>query len=161
MSDVGLVLVGLAIVVGIVGVVVPVLPGGLLVWAAVAVWAVSVNDALGWSILAVATVAVGSTQVLKYTVPVRRLRDSDVPRESIVVGVIAAIVGFFVIPVVGLFGGFPLGIYLWEWRRLQSGRLAWASTRAAIRNIGLSILIELAGTLVAAGAWLAAVLALD
>jgi class 3 adenylate cyclase len=37
-SDLGLILVGLAIATGIVGIVVPVLPGAMLAWAAIAVW---------------------------------------------------------------------------------------------------------------------------
>ena len=41
MSDLGLIVVGLAIATGIVGIVVPVLPGALLAWAAIAVWALA------------------------------------------------------------------------------------------------------------------------
>lgn len=159
MSELGLYLVGLAILVGVAGVVIPVLPGGLLAWVAIAVWAVQVQDAAGWAVLAVSTLAIGATQVLKYVVPARRLRDSGVPRLSMAVGLAAGIVGFFVIPFVGLFLGFPVGIYVGEWYRLRNHRLASDSTRAALRNVGLSILIELAGVLVAAAAWLAAVIA--
>ena len=42
-------------------------------------------------------------------------------------------------------------------RRLGSHQLAWPSTRHALGAVGLSILIELAGALLAAGAWLTAV----
>ena len=52
------------------------------------------------------------------------------------------VVGFFVIPVVGLFVGFVLGIYLAERRRVGQAD-AWPSTKAALRAVGLSILIEL------------------
>src|SRR3954466_14947913 len=44
-SELEVVIVGLAIATGIVGVVVPVLPGSLLVWAAIAVWALAVGSA--------------------------------------------------------------------------------------------------------------------
>jgi uncharacterized protein len=158
-SELGLYLVGLAIALGVVGVVIPVLPGGLLVWVAVVVWAVKVQEAAGWAVLAVSTLAIGATQVLRYVLPARRLRDSGVPRASMAVGLAVGIVGFFVIPMVGLFLGFPVGIYLGEWYRLRSHRLASDSTRTALKNVGLSILIELAGVLVAAAAWLAAVIA--
>ena len=159
MSELGLFLVGLAIVVGIVGVVVPVLPGGLLVWAAIVVWALKVQELAGWAVLGVSTLTIGATQVLKYVVPARRLRDSGVPHASMAVGLVAGIAGFFLIPVVGLFLGFPVGIYVGEWCRLRSHRLAADSTRAALKNMGLSILIELAGVLAAAAAWLAVVIA--
>jgi uncharacterized protein YqgC (DUF456 family) len=157
-SDLGLVLVGLAIATGLVGVVVPVLPGALLVWAAIAVWALAVGGATAWAVLVVATLAIGGAQVVKVLVPGRRLRDAGVPRRSIVAGVVLAVVGFFVIPVVGFFVGFPLGVYLEELRRRGRHESAWRSTREALRAMGLSILIELAATVLAAGAWLAAVL---
>lgn len=117
MSDAALVLVGLAIATGIVGVVVPVLPGALLAWGAILVWAILVGSATAWAVLAFATVAIGSAQIVKYLVPGRRLRDAGVPRQSIVVGVVLGVVGFFLIPIVGLFLGFPLGVYLEERRR--------------------------------------------
>jgi uncharacterized protein len=157
-SDLGLVVVGLAIATGIVGIVVPVLPGALLVWAAIAVWALVVGSATAWAVLAVATVMIGGGQVVKLLVPGRRLRDAGVPRRSIVAGVVLAAVGFFVIPVVGFFIGFPLGVYLEERRRLGRHAPAWRSTGEALRAMGLSIVIELTATALAAGAWLAAVL---
>jgi uncharacterized protein YqgC (DUF456 family) len=109
-------------------------------------------------VLALATVVIGGAQVVKVLVPGRRLRDAGVAKRSIVAGVMLAVVGFFVVPVVGLFIGFPLGVYLEERRRLGEHVSAWRSTREALRAMGLSIVIELSGTVIAAGAWLAAVL---
>ena len=154
MSDLGLLVVALAIATGIVGVVVPVLPGALLAWAAIAVWAVAVGSTTSWAVLGVATLLIGGAQLVKLLVPGRRLRAAGVHRRSILAGV-----GFFLIPVVGFFIGFPLGVYLEERRRLGRHASAWNSTREALRAMGLSILIELSATVLAAGAWLAAVLA--
>jgi uncharacterized protein len=153
-----LVLVGIAIAVGIVGIVVPVLPGALLSLAAILVWALEEQSSTGWTVLAIAVALIGASQVVKYVVPERRLRDAGVPRRSTVIGVLLAIVGFFVIPVVGMFVGFPLGVFLSERQRLGANKPAWESTKHALRATGLSILIELVGTLLAAGVWLAAVL---
>ena len=158
MSDLGLVVVGLAIATGIVGVVVPVLPGALLAWAAIAVWAIVDGSATGWAVLALATLVIGGAQVVKVLVPGRRLRDAGVPRRSMAAGVVVAVVGFFVIPVVGFFIGFPLGVYAEERRRLGRHASAWRSTQEALRAMGLSIVIELSATVLAAAAWLAAVL---
>jgi uncharacterized protein len=158
MSDLGVVVVGLAIAVGIVGVVVPVLPGALLAWGAIALWAIATGSATAWAVLAAATLLIGGAQVVKYLVPGRRLRDAGVPRQSILAGLLVAGVGFFVIPVVGFFIGFPIGVYVEERRRLTGHASAWRSTRHALRAIGLSIAIELTSAVLAAGVWLAAVL---
>ena len=147
---------GLLVAVGVIGILVPVLPGLILVVAGIAVWALPRDDAPGWTVLgaAVAIVVLGS--VVKYLVPGKHLRDSGVPTRSMIVGAVLGIVGFFLIPVIGLFLGFPLGVFLAELARLGSRDLAWPSTRAALAAVGLSILLELATGLLAAGVWISA-----
>jgi hypothetical protein len=109
-------------------------------------------------VLAGATLVIGGAQVVKVLVPGRRLRDAGVPRQAILAGLGLGAIGFFVIPVVGFFIGFPLGVYLEELRRRGRHASAWRSTRQALHALGLSILIELSSAVLAAGAWLAAVL---
>lgn len=145
---------GLLIVVGIVGVVVPVLPGLLLVLAGVAVWAVPRGDALGWTVLGIAAAVVVLGSVAKYLLPGRRLREAGVPSLTIVAGGVLGVVGFFVVPVVGLLLGFVLGVFLAELARLRSSALAWPSTRRALAAVGWSILIELGAGLLAAAVWI-------
>lgn len=158
MDTTGLVLVGVAMLVGLVGVLVPALPGLLLVWAAVLVWALVERTTAAWIVLGAASVLVAASQVIKYLVPGRRMRAAGVPWTSLAVGGALAIVGFFVIPVVGAFLGFVLGVYLAERLRLGDHPLAWSSTVHALRAVGLSIVIELGAGLLVAGAWLATVL---
>ena len=109
------VLVAFGIAVGLVGVVVPVVPGALLVWAAILVWGIDVGTATGWGVVAAATGLIAGGQVVKYTIPGKQLRASGVPNRSLVIGGLVAIVGFFVVPVVGLFIGFVLGVYVSEY----------------------------------------------
>lgn len=158
MNDFALVLVGVAIFVGIVGIVIPVLPGALLSLAAILIWALEEQSATGWTVLAISVALIGASQVVKYVVPERKLREAGVPRRATLIGVLLAIVGFFVIPVVGMFVGFPLGVFLSERQRLGANAEAWQSTKHALKATGLSMLIELVGTMLAAGVWLAAVL---
>mgnify|MGYP003479574138 CR=1 FL=1 len=63
------VLVAVSIAVGLVGVVVPLLPGALLVWSAIVVWGFSVGTATGWAVVGVATAlrAVGVSMLLELT----------------------------------------------------------------------------------------------
>jgi uncharacterized protein YqgC (DUF456 family) len=150
------VLVGVAILVGLCGIVVPLLPGTLLVGAAILVWAAELGTRASWVVAAVAcTFLVGGT-VVRYVVPHRRLKEAGVPSRSLVVGGLVGVVGFFVLPVVGLFLGFVLGIYLSEVQRLGPER-ARASTKAALLAVGISQLIELAAALLATTTWLVAV----
>jgi hypothetical protein len=75
-----------------------------------------------------------------------------------VAGGVLGIIGFFVVPVIGLFLGFVLGVYVAERQRVGS-ELAWPTTRAALKAVGVSILIELAAGLLATTAWVVGVLA--
>jgi uncharacterized protein len=147
------VLSGLMIVIGLAGIVVPVLPGLLLVWGGVAVWAFARTDATGWTVLALATVVAVLGSVVKYLLPGRRLRESGVPWLTIAAGTLLGVVGFFVIPVVGVVVGFVLGIFLAELQRLKTTGLAWPSTKRALAAVGFSILIELATALLVAAIW--------
>lgn len=144
------------VVAGIVGIVVPVLPGLVLVIAGIALWAVPRNDALGWTVLGIAVAIAVIGSIVKYLLPGRRLRDSGVPGRTIALGGVLGVVGFFVIPVVGLFLGFVLGVYLAEQARLRDSAKAWPSTRRALAAVGWSILIELAAGLLAAAVWVGA-----
>jgi uncharacterized protein YqgC (DUF456 family) len=151
------ILVALAIAVGLVGVIVPVLPGSLLVLGAILVWAWDLGTAAAWVVFAVATTFLAIGSIVKYVVPGRRLKEKDIPSSTLVLGGLLGIVGFFVIPVVGLLVGFVLGVYLAELRRV--GReAAWPATTHALRAVGLSILIELVASLLAATTWALGVL---
>jgi uncharacterized protein YqgC (DUF456 family) len=145
----------LLVVVGLVGVVVPVLPGLVLVLAGIALWAVPHDDVVGWTVLAVAVGIVALGTVAKYLLPGARMRAAGVPGRTLLIGAVLGIVGFFVVPVVGLVLGFVLGIYLAELARLGRSR-AWPSTRTGLAAVGWSILIELAAGLLAAAVWLGA-----
>jgi uncharacterized protein YqgC (DUF456 family) len=146
------VLVALVIAVGLVGVVVPVLPGSLLVLAAVLVWAWDLGSSTAWVVFGVAAAFTALGAVVKYVVPGRRLKDDGIPGSTLLLGGVLGVVGFFVIPVVGLVIGFVLGVYLAELRRV-GGAAAWPATVRALRAVGLSIVIELVASLLAAATW--------
>ena len=138
-----------AILIGLLGIVVPVLPGVFIIAAALIGWAYATGTALAWGIAWSGLVVLAIGFVVKYLVPHRRLKDAGVPRRTILIGAVLGIVGFFVIPVLGLFVGFIGGVWLAESSRLGRSQ-AWPSTKTALKATGLSILIELGSGLLAA-----------
>jgi uncharacterized protein len=145
---------GVLIVVGVLGVLVPVLPGLLLVLAGIAIWAVPRGDAVGWTVLGIAALIVALGSVAKYLLPGRKLREAGVPFRTLALGGVLGAVGFFVIPVIGLFLGFLLGVYVGELGRLGDRSQAWPATRRALGAVGWSMLIELTTGLLAAAVWI-------
>jgi uncharacterized protein YqgC (DUF456 family) len=152
-------LVGLALLVAAAGIVVPILPGTLLALGALLVWAILTGGATAWIAFAIMAAVIGLGQVLKYLLPHRTMSAAGVPGRSILVGGIAAIVGFFVIPFVGLIVGFIGGVYVAEHSRLRDWEAARGSTWVAMKATGFSILIELAAVLVAGTIWAGAAIA--
>jgi uncharacterized protein len=156
-STAGIIAVALAIAVGIIGIVVPLLPGTLLVFAAIAVWAVVENNVTGWVTLGVVTALLAVATLIKYMWPMRRMRAAEVRTMSLFAGAVLGIVGFFVIPVLGLVIGFVGGVYLAELANRRDQRAAWTSTVHALKGVALSVGVELCGALLATAVWVAGV----
>ncbi len=153
------VLAGVLIGFGIIGVFIPMVPGLLLAWVGAVVWAIfGGGGTAGWVVFVGATIAALFGAMAKYALPGRNLRRASVPTRSIIVGGVLGIIGFFVIPVVGLPLGFVLGILIAERVRQPDWRLAWRSTVAALKAVGLSILIEIFAGMIIAVIWVVGLL---
>lgn len=150
------VLIAIVIAVGIAGIVVPVLPGTILVLGAMAVWAAEVGTSRAWIVFAVGTTFLAVGAVVKYALPGRRLKEAGVPRSTLLFGAALGFVGFFVVPVVGLVIGFVVGVYAAERHRL-GGAAAWPATKHALKAVGVSILVETFAAVLAALTWVVGV----
>ena len=117
--------------VGTVGIVVPVLPGLIVVWAATLVWALERQDGPGWVVFGLATLVYAVGLVAKYVVPGRRMRTAGVDGVVVAVALVVAVVGFFVVPVVGA----PLGFVLDDLRP-RAGQAPGARTGLARDDAG-------------------------
>ncbi|MFE6281635.1 DUF456 domain-containing protein [Streptomyces sp. NPDC057877] len=153
-----LLLAGLVILFGLCGVLVPGVPGSWLVWAAVMWWALQDPRAVSWFVLVGATVALLLCQVVRWSLPPRRLRMSRADRRLAAYAGCGALIGFFLVPVLGAIPGYVGGIYLAERLRLGRHGEARAALRTTMRSGGWSVLAELFTCLLIMGAWLGAVL---
>lgn len=137
--------------VGLCGIVVPVLPGSLMVGLAALVWAVWGGSSWGWIAFGIAVVLVGAGMASSLLLARRDLARAEVPRTPVVVATVCAVVGSFLVPVVGTFGGFALGLFCAElWRVRDAGRAA-RSSWVALRSFGIGILVEFGCALAATG----------
>lgn len=157
MDEVGELGIGLVIIVGLLGVVVPVIPGLLLVVGAIFLWAIVEGGALAWGIALLSLVLGAIGTFIKYSIPKRRLNESGVKNSTLVLATAVAIVGLFVIPVIGAPIGFVATIYLTE--RMKGDREhAWPRTKQSLAAVATSIGIELATGLVIAAIWFGVIL---
>jgi uncharacterized protein YqgC (DUF456 family) len=158
-SDVGAVVPAILILVGLVGIVVPVLPGLLLVLGGVLLWALMEGSALAWGIFLASLLVAVLGYVLQYTLPGRRMRERGVRTSTLALAVVCGIVGFFVVPVVGAVLGFVLGIFAVELGRSRDRAQAWSRTKHALVAVLHSMGIELVAGLVIAALYVVGLVA--
>lgn len=144
MSVEGELLVLLVMAAGLIGVVVPVLPGLLFIWGAGVFWAWADGGGGRWAVAALLTVLLVGGSVAKYALPARSASGAGAPRRTLVLGALGAVAGFFVIPVAGLLVGGVAAVFLAEYQRLGGAAPAWRSTRAVLVGVGIGLMVELA-----------------
>jgi uncharacterized protein len=148
------ILCGLAILVGVAGTVIPVLPGSILIGLSLLAWAIwGGAGTAGWVVFGVGLAFVLAGMAASAVLTGRKLREHRIPSRSVVAGLALGVVGMFVIPVVGLFVGFAAGLLLSEIHRTRDFRTALASSWAALKATGLGMLVEFGLACLAASTW--------
>lgn len=142
--------------VGMAGIVLPVLPGTITLTIAMLVWAILIGGWPAWVGFGLVLVLSIIGMTSSYVLTGRRLKSREVPNWAILVAVAGAIIGAFAIPVVGIPVGFIIGLYLAEAIRLKDWKTAFGSTGVALKAIGIGILIELGCALLSLCVFIAA-----
>ena len=148
------VLCGLAILVGVAGTIIPVLPGSILIGASLLAWALwGGAGTTGWVVFGIGLVFVLAGMAASAVLTGRKLKEHSIPGRSVVVGLVLGGAGMFIIPVVGLFVGFAAGLLLSELHRTRRMRTATTSSWAALKATGLGMLAEFGLACLAASTW--------
>ena len=135
---------------GIVGIVYPILPGSFAVLGGTLLWGLTLRGPEGWWLLGLGLPIMLAGMAAQAVLTGKTLKQRAIPNRSILWGVLGAVIGMFVIPVVGLFVGFALALLLSETVRNQGDIATSAgSTLAALKSMGIGIIIELAAALTA------------
>lgn len=152
-------LIALVMALGLLGVVVPLLPGTALILAAGVAWAVLVQEEGNgrWVVVAIMTALLVAGTAAKYALPGKRLA-GQLPRSTLLGGAAGAVVGFLLLPPLGLVLGGVAGVYVAETRRVGGGAEARRSTVQVLQAVGLGILAELTAALLMVGTWVVGVL---
>ncbi|MBB1510281.1 DUF456 domain-containing protein [Tessaracoccus sp. MC1756] len=140
---------GVLALVGLTGIVVPVLPGSLAIGVGALVWAIWGGSSWGWIAFGFAALLLMFGALSSWMLTGRSLQQRQVPKWPVVVGVVAGVVGVFVLPGLGLPIGFVLGLLLAEWYRLRDFRMALATSWTTVKALGMGILVELSCAMVA------------
>ena len=138
------------VVVGVCGIVVPVLPGSLAILAGLLVWAIWGGSSFGWLVFGIGAVFVLAGSLAQYLITGRRLKEREIPSRSVIIGLVCGVIGLFVLPFLGLPIGFTVGLLASEYVRVRNLREAASTSWAALKSVGLGMLVELSLALAAA-----------
>ena len=142
-----------ALIVGLLGLIVPVFPGLVIMWLGTLVYAILQNAAgnmTGWKwvIFGIITVLMIAGSIADNLIIAQKMRDKYIPWSSILFAFAASLIAsLFFTPLIGLVAA-PAGLFLAESRRLKDRDAAVDSTKAYMIGwgwaFGLRFLIGLA-----------------
>src|SRR6476469_98326 len=148
------VLCGLAILVGVAGTIIPVLPGSILIGLGLLAWALwGGAGATGWVVFGIGLMFLLAGMAAGAVMTGRKLKQHSIPSRSVAAGLVLGVAGMFIIPVVGLFVGFAAGLLLSELQRTRAFGTAVASSWAALKATGFGMIVEFGLACLAASTW--------
>lgn len=152
------VIAGLLLAVAALGTIIPVLPGSLLSLGTLLAWGwILGSGASWWSAgigMAIALAGWSASTVLTG----RNLKKQMIPRGSVFLAVALGIVGMFVVPVLGLFLGFGVGLLVGEYSRRRNLTEALRASGSALKAMGTGMVVEFGCAALASSVWMIGVI---
>lgn len=147
------------LLVGLLGLIVPVFPGLVVMWLGTLVYALvqsAAGNMTGWDwflfVLITLLMIVGS--VADNLIIARKMRDKYIPWSSILWAFAAGIVASFVLTPLGGLVAAPLGLFLAEMQRLKDRDAAIASTKAYMIGWGWAFGVRFIIGIMITGFWM-------
>lgn len=131
-------------IVGVIGLVIPVLPGTVIIWlAALGYGLYSGFGTTGWIIFGILSIVMILSTVMDNLMVGAKTLQGGAALSSVVLGIVAGVVFTLIAPPFGGLVAAPLTIFLLEYRRSGS----WETAREAVKNLtigmGLSWVVRL------------------
>jgi len=133
------------LIVGLLGLLIPVFPALVVMWLAVLVYALIENTAgrmtwIDWSLFALITILMLFGSVVDNIIIARKMRGQSIPWSSIALAFLAGILAsIFLTPVIGMLAS-PLGLFGVEYLRLRDRKLAFTSAKTYMLAWGWSFM---------------------
>jgi uncharacterized protein YqgC (DUF456 family) len=147
------------LLVGLLGLIVPIFPGLTVMWLAALVYALLQSAAQrmtfwDWVLFAVVTLLMIAGNIVDNIIIARKMRDKFVPWSSIILAFTASLIAsLFLTPLVGLAVA-PLALFLLEYRRLRDRTAALDATKAYMIGWGWSFAARFGIGVLILGSWM-------
>ncbi len=136
------------IVLGLIGTVIPMIPGTLLMWVAVLIY-VLVNGmaSIGWLVFIIITLIALATGTADLWMPLLGAKTVGASGRGLVYGTIGAVIGTFIAPLIGTLIGYAGGILLGQYQKSHDWQDALKASLGGLAGWGLATAVQLGGGL--------------
>lgn len=142
--------------IGLVGLIVPIFPGLLVIWLAALGYGIAVGfDVKGWIIFALVTILMIFGSLVDNVLMGAKARQGGASWISIGLGLLAGVAGSLMFPPFGGILAAPLTLFLAEYvRRKRNWNEAFATVKALVVGWGWAFVIRFAIGVVMTGLWM-------
>lgn len=141
--------------VGLVGLIMPVFPGIIVIWlASLGYGIVNGFELVGAIVFAFITLIMIIGELVDNVLMGAGARQGGAAWLSIVLGLVGGVVGTLLLPPVGGLVLAPLTIFLIEFRRVKDAKLAWKATRGVALGWGVAYFVKISLGVLMIGLWL-------
>jgi uncharacterized protein YqgC (DUF456 family) len=142
------------ILVGFLGLILPIYPGIVIIWLAALGYGIATGfNTIGIIVFVILTLLMVVGSLIDNVLMTALTHKTGASWWSIILALIAGLIGTFAFPPIGGLIAAPLMLYLLEWRRLQDSQQAFQSLKGLVTGWGLSYVARLGIGLVMVMLW--------
>ena len=140
---------------GLLVLLIPILPGLVIIWAAALGYGIIMGfSTLGWVMFAIMTVLMVGGSLIDNILMGTSAHKEGAPWWVVILALLFAILGNFLLPIIGGVLAALLALFLLQWMRLKDTRQAFASLKGLMLGCGWSVAIRFIIGMVMIGLWL-------
>jgi uncharacterized protein YqgC (DUF456 family) len=142
---------GLAVafmIIGVIGVIVPVIPGTFLIWLTTVIYAWATDFEIITPIILVAfTIVSLVTGLADFWLPLLGAKQRGASKRGMFLGVVGGLIGTIIFPLVGTIIGYGLGILLGEYHKRRDWQTSWRASLGGMAGWGVATAVQLGGAI--------------
>ncbi len=140
--------------VGLLGLLIPIIPGLVIIWLASLAYGLGVGfQTPGWIFFTILTIIMAVGSVVDNLVMGQQAHRNGASWISVLLAMLFGVIGTFILPIIGGFIGALLALFLAEWIRRKNWREAMTATTGWATGCGWAIVIRFLMGLLMIGIW--------
>ncbi len=134
------------ILLGLIGIIIPLLPGTFLIWLAVLLYVLGNGmEVIGWGSFIFITIIALGTGTSDWWMALLGAKTGGASGRSILFGIGGAIIGSFIFPLIGTIIGYAAGIIFSEYQKAGDWDAAIKASVGGLAGWGLATAVQLGG----------------